>query len=380
MDSHIVRGGNQRLRSGFTTGTCAAAAAQAAAWALLTGQTRETVRVRTPQGAAPDLPVRCLARTERAVRCGVEKDPGDDPDVTRGTLICAEVSRSGTPGIRIDGGDGVGRVTKPGLDQPVGAAAINSVPRRMIREGVEKICRLANYSGGLDVIISVPGGQELAKKTFNPRLGIEGGISILGTTGIVEPMSERAVVETIRVELRQRRACGAEYALLTPGNYGAAFLQSAFTLPPELAVTIGNFIGDALDICRELGFRGALLVGHVGKLVKLAGGMWNTHSKYGDCRMEILAACAAAEGFTDNSNASGVNAVLECVTCDAALEILAHAGVKDATLRRLTERIAASLNRKGGEGFEIGAALFSNVFGLLGETENARRLLQEFRK
>lgn len=140
--------------------------------------------------------------------------------MTKGTLIFASVRRTDEPGVHIDGGEGVGRVTKRGLDQPVGNAAINSVPRQMIRENVEEVMALTDSSGGLDVVISAPEGETLAKKTFNPRLGIVGGISILGTTGIVEPMSEAALVETIRVELRQRRAMGKEYALLTPGNYG----------------------------------------------------------------------------------------------------------------------------------------------------------------
>ena len=161
----------------------------------------------------------------------------------------------------------------------MGAAAINSVPRRMIREGVEEIQALTDDHGGLSVVISVPEGEALAKKTFNPRLGIVGGISILGTTGIVEPMSERALVETIRVELRQRRAAGADYALLTPGNYGSDFIRDGLGLDPALAVQCSNFLGDALDLCRELGFRGALLAGHIGKLVKVGGGMLNTHSR-----------------------------------------------------------------------------------------------------
>ena len=233
----------------------------------------------------------------------------------------------------IDGGAGVGRVTKPGLDQPVGAAAINSVPRKMIQENAEEILRLTGETGGLSVVISVPGGETLAKKTFNPRLGIVGGISIIGTTGIVEPMSEAALVETIRVELRQRRESGAEYVLLKPGNYGSDFVRDGLGLDPAEAVQTSNFIGDAVEMCREMGFRGALLVGHVGKLVKVAGGMLNTHSKYGDCRMEILAAHAAAAGL----RAERVEEILRCVACDDALRVLREENLYEATLARLTE-------------------------------------------
>ena len=271
MEEFIVKGG-KKLRLGCTTGSCAAAAAKAAACLLLTGRPMEQATLVTPTGVRIALPVQTLQTAAGSVTCAVEKDQSDDPDVTRGALITATVSRTGGSGVTIDGGEGVGRVTKPGLDQPVGAAAINSVPRQMILEGVEEIRALADSRCGLRVEISVPGGEALAKKTFNPRLGILGGISILGTTGIVEPMSQRALIETIRVELRQRREGGAEYVLLTPGNYGSDFIRDGLGLDPAMAVQTSNFIGDALELCGELGFRGALLVGHVGKLVKLAGG------------------------------------------------------------------------------------------------------------
>lgn len=271
MELYMEKDG-KRLRLGYTTGSCAAAAAKAGAWMLLTGKRKETITLDTPKGIRLTLAVREITMTKNAVSCAIEKDAGDDPDVTKGTLIFATVARKDTPGVEIDGGTGIGRVTKRGLDQPVGNAAINSVPRNMIRENVEEVMRLMDYSGGLSIIISAPEGEALAKKTFNPRLGILGGISILGTTGIVEPMSEKALVETIRVELRQRRVSGKEYALLTPGNYGSDFITRELGLNMNIAVQVSNFIGDGLDICRELGFRGVLLVGHIGKLVKIAGG------------------------------------------------------------------------------------------------------------
>ena len=329
----------------------------------------------TPKGVRIALPVQTLQTAADSVTCAVEKDQSDDPDVTRGALITATVSRTGGSGVTIDGGEGVGRVTKPGLDQPVGAAAINSVPRQMILEGVEEIRALADSRCGLRVEISVPGGEALAKKTFNPRLGILGGISILGTTGIVEPMSQRALIETIRVELRQRREGGAEYVLLTPGNYGSDFIRDGLGLDPALAVQTSNFIGDALDLCGELGFRGALLVGHVGKLVKLAGGMLNTHSQYGDCRMELLAAHAAAAGLPPGRVAE----LLDCAACDDALRILKEEGVCEETLARVTGRAAFHLGQRAGEGLEVGAVLFSKAYGLLSQTSQAGELLKHFR-
>ena len=276
----------------------------------------------------------------------------------------------------IDGGQGVGRVTAPGLDQPVGAAAINSVPRQMIRACVEEVQALADHRGGLRVVISAPEGEALAKRTFNPRLGIQGGISILGTTGIVEPMSEKALVDTIAVELRQRREQGAAYALLTPGNYGADFIREGLGLDPDRAVQVSNFIGDGVDLCRQLGFRGALLVGHVGKLVKLAGGMLNTHSKYGDCRMEILAAHAASCGLRPEE----AERVLSCVSCDGALDVLEEAGLAESTLERVTDRAALHLAGRAGEDLETGMILFSKTRGVLGSTPNAEHLLAQIRR
>lgn len=370
MEDYIVKDG-KKLRLGYTTGSCAAAAAKAAAWMLLTGRKKETIDLLTPKGLPLTLPVLEIRMTPEEVRCAIRKDSGDDPDVTAGTLVFASVRRSAQPGVTIDGGQGVGRVTKRGLDQPVGAAAINSVPRRMIRENVEQVLRLCGEPGGVSVVISVPDGERLAQKTFNPRLGITGGISILGTTGIVEPMSEQALVDTIRVELRQRRANGAEDILLTPGNYGADYIRSAIGIDPRTAVLTSNFIGDALEICRELGFRGALLIGHIGKLVKLAGGMWNTHSKFGDCRMEILAAHAAALGLPP----ARTEELLTCATCDDALRILKEEQLCDALLQRLSGCIGQQLARKCG-GMQAGAIVFSKEYGALCETADAQALLQ----
>ena len=371
MEEYVIKDG-KKLRLGYTTGSCAAAAAKAAAWMLLTGHEKRTIDLLTPKGVSLTLDVLEIMRTPDTVSCAIRKDSGDDPDVTRDTLVFATVRRAEAPGVTIDGGAGVGRVTKRGLDQPVGAAAINSVPRRMIEENVREVCALCGYDGGVSVVISVPEGETLAKKTFNPRLGIVGGISILGTTGIVEPMSEQALVDTIRVELRQRRELGAEYVLLTPGNYGADFIRDSIGIDPRTAVLTSNFIGDALELSRELGFHGALLIGHIGKLVKLAGGMWNTHSKFGDCRMELLAAHAASLGLRPEK----VSELLACVMCDDALRILLEEQLYDAVLARLAGRIEFHLQHKCGE-MEIGAMVFSKEYGRLCQTGCAQALLQK---
>ena len=371
MEEYIVKDG-KKLRLGYTTGSCAAAAAKAAAFMLLTGRRKDTIDLLTPKGIRLHLTVEEIKITSSEVSCAIRKDSGDDPDATRGTLVFACVRKTDAPGVLIDGGAGVGRVTKRGLDQPVGAAAINSVPRRMIEENVREVCALCGYDGGISVVISVPEGEALAKKTFNPRLGIVGGISILGTTGIVEPMSEQALVDTIRVELRQRRELGAEYVLLTPGNYGADFIRDSIGIDPRTAVLTSNFIGDALELSRELGFHGTLLIGHIGKLVKLAGGMWNTHSKFGDCRMELLAAHAASLGLRPEK----VSELLACVMCDDALRILKEEQLYDAVLTRLAGRIEFHLRHKCGE-MEIGAMVFSKEYGRLCQTSCAQALLQK---
>ena len=371
MEEYIVKDG-KKLRLGYTTGSCAAAAAKAAAYMLLTGRPKDTIDLLTPKGIRLHLTVEEIKITSSEVSCAIRKDSGDDPDATRGTLVFACVRKTDAPGVLIDGGAGVGRVTKRGLDQPVGAAAINSVPRRMIEENVREVCVLCGYDGGVSVVISVPEGEALAKKTFNPRLGIVGGISILGTTGIVEPMSEQALVDTIRVELRQRRELGAEYVLLTPGNYGADFIRDSIGIDPRTAVLTSNFIGDALELSHELGFHGALLIGHIGKLVKLAGGMWNTHSKFGDCRMELLAAHAASLGLRPEK----VSELLQCVMCDDALRILREEQLYDSVLARLAGRIEFHLQHKCGE-MEIGAMVFSKEYGRLCQTSCAQALLQK---
>ncbi len=375
MNEFIIQNG-KKLRLGYTTGSCAAAASKAAAYMLLSGRRKEHITLETPKGITLGLDIEDIRMSETAVSCAVRKDAGDDPDITNGALVYSTVTYSNAPGVTVDGGEGVGRVTKPGLDQPVGNAAINSVPRRMIIENVEEVMKLFDCRSGLSVVITIPEGETLAGKTFNPRLGIVGGISVLGTTGIVEPMSEKALVETIRTELAQRRAMGFESVLLTPGNYGAEFIKTELRLDPEKAVQTSNFIGDSLDICRELGFKEILLIGHIGKLVKLAGNMLNTHSKYGDCRMEILASHAGASGAAPELIAK----MLDCVACDEAVRLMREAdpALEMRALAAVTKRGIANLAHRAGDGIGIEMIMFSKEYGVLGETENAREYLKLF--
>ena len=371
MEEYRIKDG-KKLRLGYTTGSCAAAAAKAAAWMLLTGQRKERIQLNTPKGITLDLQVCDIRMEPDRVSCAIEKDSGDDPDVTKGMHITAAVSRRREPGVLIDGGEGVGRVTKPGLDQPVGNAAINSVPRQMIRENLEQVIRTADYHGGLEVLISAPGGEEIAQKTFNPRLGIVGGISILGTSGIVEPMSEDALVESIRVEMRQRAASGASYLLVTPGNYGEAFLREHMTLPFSESVKCSNFVGQTIDMAMQLGVRGILFVAHIGKFVKVAAGIMNTHSRWADGRGEILAANALRAGLSREAALE----ILEAATTEEALSVVIREGLLDAVMKQLTTRIHDHLNRRGGGQMLLGAVLYSNQWGYLGQTESAEELIR----
>ena len=372
--AHYVYNGQTRLRCGYTTGTCAALAAAGAARLLLTGHVGAVVTLTTPKGVTvtASLVEAMVLEDGAAARCAVTKDAGDDSDVTDGMLVCAAVRRRTTGGIFIDGGEGVGRVTKAGLDQPVGAAAINHVPRAMIEEQVRTVCTALGYSGGMDVVISIPGGAEVAARTFNPKLGIVGGLSILGTSGIVEPMSESAIADTIALELRQLSAAGAQDVILTPGNYGLDFLRSHALVRRDVPVVkCANFIGAALDGAVVAGFVRILLVGHIGKLVKLAGGVMNTHSRYADCRMELLCAHAAVCG----GDAALCRAVMEAPTTDAALEFLQGAGLQEPVLRSLLQALDGHVRRRVGVGAAAGAVLFSNQYGPLGQSEGAREVL-----
>ncbi len=363
------------MRYGFTTGSCAAAAAKAAAYMLLSGNSKEEITILTPKGITFTAKILDIDRKENCVSCAVQKDGGDDPDITTGALIYATVSLAKADTAKadeqaqiiIDGGSGVGRVTKPGLDQPVGNAAINHVPREMITNEVLEVCRLFDYRGRLSVVISVPEGETLAAQTFNPRLGIVGGISILGTSGIVEPMSNQAILDTIRVELRQRRSLGFDYVAVAPGNYGLDYMKNTYGYDLDRSVKCSNFIGATIDMAVELGFQRMLLTGHIGKLVKLSGGIMNTHSLEGDCRMELLTAFAAKFG----ADVKTLGALMECVTTEEAVRILKECGLQQTVMDYTMERICYYLQKRAKQKLEIDCIMYANEFGELAKSKGA---------
>lgn len=367
---------NKKLRCGFTTGTCAAAASKAATIMLLSGYEVKQVSIMTPKGIELKLPITNIEIHEDYVSCAVQKDSGDDPDVTNGILVYSKVSKNNCNSINLDGGIGVGRVTKYGLEQMIGEAAINKVPREMIINSVKEILDEVDFKEGVDIIISVPEGIEIAKRTFNPKLGIEGGISILGTSGIVEPMSESALVASIKIEMKMLFENGIKNIVVTPGNYGEAFTENNTDIDLKNSVKCSNYIGEVLDYALELGFEGILFIGHIGKFIKLAAGIMNTHSRYADGRADIMAAHAALNGASRET----VKNIMHSITTDESLDYLEHEGIKEVTMNSIIDKIHYYINNRVYGEVKVGAIVFSNKHGFLGKTENVDDLIKILNK
>lgn len=360
MNEYIIKNG-KKLKCGFTTGTCATAAATAAAQMLLTGGIVDRVCVKLPKGVLLDIDIREQKIDSTQASCCVKKESGDDPDVTNGILIYAYVKLNNTGKINIDGGKGVGRVTQKGLDCPVGGAAINSVPRRMITENVLAVLKDFDYEGGADILIEVPEGEEIAKKTFNPQIGIIGGISIIGTTGIVEPMSEKALVDSLKVEMNVIKARGYDKLLAFPGNYAERFIDENLKTNGENSLKFSNYLGEVLDYAVLLEFKEILIVGHIGKMVKVAGGMMNTHSNNGDFRMEIFACYAGLYG----AGKEVIEEILSSVTTERALEILIRENILNEVISKISEKALFYINKRVDNKIKISLMIYSNEQGLL---------------
>ena len=366
----------KNLRCGYTTGSCATAAAKAAATMLLTGERVDSVRIDTPKGIVLNLEPLEVEQKENYVSCAIRKDSGDDPDDTNGILVFARVDKVAEPGVHIEGGLGVGRVTKPGLACSVGGPAINPTPRRMITAEVTSVIEDNAYDGGLSVTIYIPEGVEIAKKTFNPRLGIVGGLSVLGTSGIVEPMSEKALIETMYVEIRAQKARGNKNLLVFFGNYGEDFTRDVMQLDLEGAVTCSNFVGELLDYAVFLGFETLLLIGHSGKLVKLAQGVMNTHSKYADCRTELF----ALEAMFHGASIEVGQEIYGCLTTDEVTKILKRENLFESVIEKVTDKIDFYMQHRVHGKIKTAAFMFSNVYGILGKTKYADALIQLHKK
>lgn len=372
MHNYVVKGGKP-LRLGYTTGSCATAAATAGAAMLVTGEVTDRVLITLPAGEKVAFSVDDVDISSAGVTCSVKKDAGDDPDVTDGIRIIVTCEKIPS-GVELRGGPGVGTVTSDGLCIPRGETAINPAPRKMIMENVRAVCGRHGYEGGLRLTVSAPGGEEIAQKTFNPRLGIVGGISILGTTGIVEPMSRKAVLDTIKLLIDKRKLEDADNILITPGNYGLTFCREHLGPGMGLAVKYGNFLGECLDYIAYKKFRRVLLVGHAGKLVKVVGGVMDTHSSVADCRMEIIAAHAACAG----GNAKTARAIMAAKTTDEAIDILNGTRYANESFRGMLEKLLFHLAYRVKQELEIGVVVF-NRDAVLMRSENAAHLAALFK-
>lgn len=354
----------KELRCGYTTGSCAAGAAKAAAMALVQGLFVQEVNISLPDGGPLTLPVAQVELAEGVARATVIKDAGDDPDVTHGLAIVAEVSLQGQ-NISITGGQGVGRVTKPGLAVPVGQAAINPVPLQMITREVREV---VGTQGGALVVIHVPQGKSVAQRTMNPRLGILGGISILGTTGIVRPMSEEAYRRSLVPQLDQALALGYHRLVLTPGNLGVRKAKE-LGLPADAIVETSNFIGTMLEECAQRPVQSVLLFGHLGKLVKVAAGIFHTLGKLADGRRETIAAHAALLG----AERAVIAQLMQMNTAEEAVGILQAQG-----LGQVFDQLAAAASLRAGqyvgEAFQIGTLMYSLSGEVVGMDANAREI------
>ncbi len=365
----------EKLKKGFTTGSCSAAAAKAGAYILLSRRNKESVTIETPAGITYNAELLDITRGEDYVSLAVRKYSGDDPDITSGILIYVKTRLipDGKSNVIIKGGKGVGVVTRPGLDQKVGNVAINSVPRMMMEKEVREVMDIFDSEDSFELTVSVPEGEKIAEKTFNPKLGIEGGISIIGTTGIVEPMSTRAILDTIYVELRQLKEEGETVAVVTPGNYGQKFLLDEYGYDIDRAVKCSNFVGDTVDMVRKLGFQQMIFAGHAGKLVKVSGGIMNTHSREADSRMELMAAAAARCHVSEEA----LNQILDSVTTKEACEILKKIGIEKQCFKYMVDRIKYYLEKRAEGEVKVESMIYMNEYGVLGKTDGAEELLEK---
>lgn len=369
---YIFANGKQ-LRCGFTTGSTATLATKASAIMLITGKKIEKIEILTPKGVKICEKIQNIKLYNDSVQCAVMKDAGDDIDVTDKLLIYSKVSLN-DGGIVISGGEGVGKVTLKGLDQPVGNSAINSVPRKMICENLREISQKYGYTGGFNVEISVPNGEIIAKKTFNEKLGIVGGISILGTSGIVEPQSLRALLDSIEVEFRMNYHQKVRDIIISPGNYAENFIKNDDFLNRMPNIKCSNFIGETLDFAQKYEFERVLLVGHIGKFVKLAGGIMNTHSAVADGRVHIFASYSALCGASRDT----IFEIMNSKTCDACIEILKKVDLDQKVMAEIINSAQEYINYR--VKIKTGVVMFSNVYGNLGQSNQANEIIENWRK
>ena len=361
----------KKYRRGYTTGSCATGAAKAAATMLLMQKTVEVVPIDTPKGIPLVLKVHEPLVTPDYAECAIQKDGGDDQDATHGMMIYARVRWTDGKGITLLGGRGIGKVTQKGLGLPIGEAAINKTPQAMITSEVSKVVG----DRGIEIMIYAPEGEEIAKQTFNPRLGIEGGISIIGTTGIVEPMSDEGWKRSLSIELEMKKAQGLEQIILVPGNHGERFVKDQLEIDERYVTRMSNFVGYMLMECKRIGYKKILLAGHLGKFIKLAAGIFHTHSKVADARSEIMVANLALMG----ASRKVLEKVACCSTTEAALDIIEQEGLQEVyalLAQKCKERCQMHLNDAS---IQVEVILFSMSGEELSRSSQTKELLEVFR-
>jgi cobalt-precorrin-5B (C1)-methyltransferase len=347
------------LKYGITTGACAAAAAKAALIALLTDPV-ERVVIPTPIGIRIEIPVKESKRlSDDAAIATVVKDAGDDIDTTDKIEISATVWLTNNGEVTLKSGEGIGKVTKPGLAVPVGESAINPMPRKMIFEAVNEALPRGK---GAKVVIAIPGGENVAKKTLNAKLGVVGGISVLGTTGVVKPLSMEACRRSLVPQIDVAIAKGYTQIFMVPGNIGEKITKQLFKAPDEAIIQTGDFMGYMLDKAVEKGVKEIILLGHPGKLVKLAAGIFNTHHEMGDARAEVIAAYAGAVG----ANAETIKLILKSNTTEEAAALLKQANLSRATFNGIAEKVKSRVVERIKEKAKVSVIIVSLDAAVLG--------------
>ncbi|HBE9530085.1 cobalt-precorrin-5B (C(1))-methyltransferase [Clostridioides difficile] len=407
MEEYVYIDG-KKYRRGYTTGSCATGASKAAVYMLITKNRINTINIDTPKGIPLLLKVDNINISDTFVECSIKKDGGDDIDAThtmdiyaraeivakndknKGYLTLKDIDSLSTNSeckselykfIRVYGGTGIGVVTKKGLSVDVGKPAINSTPLKMINHEIRKLIgdnfeSILGNDKVLKITIFAPQGETVAKKTFNPRLGIVGGISIIGTTGIVEPMSDDGWKKSLSIELQMKKEQGLDKIILVPGNHGEQFIREKLNLDIKYVVRVSNFIGYMIKEAQRIGYKKILMAGHIGKFIKVSAGIFNTHSKVADARSEILVANLALMG----ARYEFLNKINQCVTTEEAVELINNSEYREVyniLSNKCRERVKQYLNEDSDD-IDVEVIIFSMDKSLLGKSDNTDDLVEVF--
>ena len=407
MEEYVYIDG-KKYRRGYTTGSCATGASKAAVYMLITKNRINTINIDTPKGIPLLLKVDNINISDTFVECSIKKDGGDDIDAThtmdiyaraeivakndknKGYLTLKDIDSLSTNSeckselykfIRVYGGTGIGVVTKKGLSVDVGKPAINPTPLKMINHEIRKLIgdnfeSILGNDKVLKITIFAPQGETVAKKTFNPRLGIVGGISIIGTTGIVEPMSDEGWKKSLSIELQMKKEQGLDKIILVPGNHGEQFIREKLNLDIKYVVRVSNFIGYMIKEAQRIGYKKILMAGHIGKFIKVSAGIFNTHSKVADARSEILVANLALMG----ARYEFLNKINQCVTTEEAVELInnsEYSEVYNILSNKCRERVKQYLNEDSDD-IDVEVIIFSMDKSLLGKSDNTDDLVEVF--